>query len=100
MRCVPTGSCRPAAPTARSEAEKQSGNGNETPAHGIGREPQSFKRVRSEKRLSPRLTKDHEGEFRASVHPDPGAPHIPLDLAAIRKDEGVPRVRDYPKAVE
>ena len=80
--------------------QEQPWNRSQATPHRIGREPQSFKRVRSEKRLSPWFTKDDEGEFRAPVHPDPGASDIPLHPPAIREDKGVPRVRDYPQGVE
>ena len=80
--------------------EEQPRNRSQPARHWIGREPQALKGVGSEKRLSPRFTKDDKGEFRASVYPDPGAPNIPLHPAAIRQDKGVPGVRDYPQAVE
>ena len=83
-----------------SDRQEQPRNWGQPPPHWIGREPQSFKRVRSEQRRSARFAKYDEGKLRASVHSDPGTPDVPLYPAAIRQDKCIPRVRDYPQAVK
>ena len=58
---------------------EQARDGNEAAADWIGREPETFERVRAEKRRGLGLGEDKKGDYGTVAHADPALADVVLD---------------------